>query len=559
MIHRRVILILVYFFLHVIEAEAQNNEPKFTLKNSFNKLTLELEIPKNHIIYWIYPGETGLPTKVELKQSRNLKNYKLLWPDPLLKTSAIGEKIHFYENHLEVPLLLEAQDPEKNIELEFDIEYVLCSTQCELKQEHLSKIIHTNDIASSSEGWSKIIPESADILWILLLAILGGFVLNFMPCVLPVLSLKIINFVRHPDLDGKRASLFTIAGILTSFWIIAFIAISFKNVGKHFSLGLNFQEPVFVIVLTLIITFFVSVSLDRVLFQFPNSINNFLLNIKFRGRYIEYYFSGILATVLSTPCTAPFLGSALFLSFQQSNIYIFLTFTFVAIGFSVPYIFLLIWPNTLKLLPKSGRWMNNLKLILATLLVGTIFWLLLVLEAELGTRAAVELLLLLLLIKFVLENNGYILKYGVVKLSILSMLLIFSFLLPRYSNIQDQQHRLKLDNLWQRFEPEQIDLLVKNGKVVFVDITADWCVTCKYNKYFVFSRDRVIKALSNSQIVAIRGDFTSYDSKIHNFLVKRKIQGIPYNVIFSLKSPSGIELPVLLSAEEIEEAIEQAR
>jgi suppressor for copper-sensitivity B len=559
MFYKKLILVLVYFFSQLIPALAEEKEPKFTLKNNSDQLSLEFKIPKNHTIYSIYPGETGLPTKVELHKSQNLKDYTLIWPEPLLKISEIEEKIYFYENHLEIPLVLEAIDPTKNIELTFDIEYVLCSNQCELKQELLSAVISSNKSRAGFGYWDKIFSVSFDILWILLLATLGGFVLNFMPCVLPVLSLKIINFVRHPDLDNKKAALFTIAGIITSFWIIAFIAIAFKNAGKYFGFGLNFQEPVFIIALILIITFFISVSLDRVSFKFPNSVSSFFLNSKFRSRYVEYYFSGILATILSTPCTAPFLGSALFLSFQQSNVMIFATFTFVALGFSVPYIFLLICPNTLKHLPKSGKWMNNLKFILVTLLIGTIFWLLLILEAQLGVRAAIGLFFLLILIKFILENNKYILNYWLVKLSTLSILLIFTFLLPKYSNIQDQQHQLKIDHLWQEFDYEKIDSLVKNGKIVFVDITADWCVTCKYNKYFVFSRDRVIKALSNNQIVAMRGDFTNYNPQIHDFLVKRKIQGIPYNVVFSLKSPNGIELPVLLSAKDIEDVIEQAK
>lgn len=154
----------------------------------------------------------------------------------------------------------------------------------------------------------------------MLIAVLGGFILNFMPCVLPVLSLKVINLIRHPNLNRKKASLFTIFGVLSSFWGLAFIAIIFKSTGKYFGLGLNFQEPTFVIALTIIITFFISVSLDRVVFKFPEPVNNFLLSIKLQGQYIEHYFSGVIATVLSTPCTAPFLGSVLFFSFQQSNL-----------------------------------------------------------------------------------------------------------------------------------------------------------------------------------------------------------------------------------------------
>ena len=526
MICKRLILILACFFCQISWGAEQDKETNFIINKDSNKLTLELEIPKKHIIYSIHPGPTGLPTKVELKRSSNLNNYKLIWPDPLLATSAAGEKTYFYENHLKVPLLVEARNPREDIELEFDIEYVLCSNQCELKQEHLSTVISPEDLKDNSQ-----LASIFNVFWIMSIAVLGGFILNFMPCVLPVLSLKVINFIRHPNLNRKKASLFTIFGILSSFWGLAFIAIIFKSTGKYFSLGLNFQEPTFVIALTIIITFFISVSLDR----------------------------GVIATILSTPCTAPFLGTALFFSFQQSNLFIFFTFTFIGLGFSTPYILMLIFPKALKFLPTSGKWMNNLKLILATSLIGTLIWLLYILEAQINLRAVVILFLLLLLIKFTLENNIYFLKYPLIKLIILFILVIFSFLLPKYSYLEDKNYQEKVNSLWQKFEPEKIDSLVKSGKIVFVDITADWCITCKYNKYLVFSRDKTIKTLSDTQIIAIRGDFTNYDLQIHDFLSKRKIPGIPYNVIFSQKFPDGLELPVLLSIKEIEDGVKQAR
>ena len=554
MICKRLTLVLAYFFCQITCMAGHNKETKFTISKDANELILELKIPKNHIIYWIQPGLTGLPTKVELKNSSNLNNYTLIWPDPLLATSVTGEKTYFYEDHLKVPLVVEARNPTKNIELEFDIEYVLCSNQCELKQERLSTVINPDDLKDNFQ-----LINIFNTFWIMLIAAIGGFILNFMPCVLPVLSLKIINFIRYPNLNRKKASLFTIFGILSTFWGLALIAIIFKNTGKHFGLGLNFQEPTFIIALTIIITFLISVSLDRVVFKLPESINNFLLNIKFQGKHIEHYFSGVIATVLSTPCTAPFLGSALFFSLQQNNLFIFFTFTFIALGFSTPYILMIIFPKTLKFLPTSGKWMNNLKIILATLLIGTIIWLLYILEAQINLRGVVIVFLLLLLIKFVLENNIYILKYTLIKAIILFMLLIFSFLFPKYSSIEDKEYQAKVNNLWQKFEPEKIDLLVKSGKVVFVDITADWCITCKYNKYLVFSRQKTIKILSGPQIIAMRGDFTNYNPQIHDFLIKRKIPGIPYNVIFSPKFPEGLELPVLLSVKEIEDGIKQTK
>ena len=220
---------------------------------------------------------------------------------------------------------------------------------------------------------------------------------------------------------------------------------------------------------------------------------------------------------------------------------------------------MLIFPKALKFLPTSGKWMNNLKIILATLLIGTIIWLLYILEAQINLRGVVILFLLLVLIKFVLENDIYILKYPLIKLVIIFILLMFSFLLPKYSYLEDKEYQTKINSLWQKFEPEKIDSLIKSGKIVFVDITADWCITCKYNKYLVFSREKTIKMLSEPHIIAMRGDFTNYNFQIHDFLSKRKIPGIPYNVIFSSKFRDGLELPVLLSIKEIEDGLRQAK
>jgi suppressor for copper-sensitivity B len=541
-------LILITFFLILIVPEAQANAQRFILKNEANKLTFIFDISQNHIIYGPHQGQTGLPTRIELTHSENLKKHQLLWPQPKEEISPIGEHIHFYENHLEVPLLIEVIDKTKNTELEFALEYVLCSNQCELVKEN----IQTTIIAESSGGGMWLSGINMNAMWVVFLAILGGFILNFMPCVLPVLSLKILSFVKNPEINRKKASFFTIAGIISSFWVIAFVAISFKKTGKYFGLGTNFQEPNFIIALVLIITFFISISLERLSFNIPHWLSNYLSKRKLHGKYVEHYCSGILATVLSTPCNAPFLGSALFLSLEQSNIFIFIIFSFIGLGFSMPYIALLAYPKALQFLPKSGKWMNYLKSILIILLIGTLLWLLFILQNELNTRSVVGLFLLVVLIKFVLENKGSILKYFSVKVIILATLISLSFLLPKYSTNWDLKHQETVSHLWQKFEPDKIDELVRSGKIVFVDITADWCVTCKYNKYFVFGRESVIQILSDKQIVAMRGDFTNHDPKIQEFLMKRKIPGIPYNVVFGPKAHGGIDLPILLSRKDIE-------
>ena len=273
---------------------------------------------------------------------------------------------------------------------------------------------------------------------------------------------------------------------------------------------------------------------------------------------MEHYFSGVISTVLSTPCTAPFLGSAMFFSFQSSGLFIFTIFNFIAIGFCTPYLLLLMWPSLLKFLPKSGKWLNKLKLFLIILLICTLMWLLGILNSQLGFRVALGLFLLLLLIKFVLENSLSIFKKTIIKFTVLTSLVFFSFSLSSLFKSTNDGYIDEAKNLWHQFAPDKIEQLINSGKIVFIDITADWCITCKYNKYFALNSSRVIKILSDERVVAMRGDFTNYNPAINDFLAKQKIHGIPYNVIFSSAHPKGIMLPVVLSIKDVEQAFESS-
>ena len=400
--------------------------------------------------------------------------------------------------------------------------------------------------------------EWITIIWVCFLAVLGGFILNFMPCVLPVLSLKIISFLKDQNINRKTSSLLTIAGIFTSFWGLAAFMIFLKNSGKQFGLGINFQLPEFVIILTVIITIFISSAMGRFNLNIPSSLSSYLHRMKFNNQYLEYYFSGILVTILSTPCNAPFLGTAIALSFATNSVIIFLIFTFIAFGLSIPYILLILYPPLLTTLPKPGVWMEILKKILVLLLVGTLFWLLYVLHSQIGQRAVLGLFMLLLLLKFSIENDSRILRRPISKLLLVASIIVASIILPQYSHKEDATHDALLDATWKEFDPNLIKSHVEAGRVVFVDITADWCISCKYNKFMVLNQNRTISLFQRNKIVALRGDYTSDNTIIYNYLVSNNVYGVPFYKVYGPAKPDGIVLPVILSFSDVKKAISNA-
>jgi len=391
----------------------------------------------------------------------------------------------------------------------------------------------------------------AGLLKIMIFALLGGFILNFMPCVLPVFALKILSFVKYPNSDRKIACLLTILGIITSFWGLALIAILLKNSGKYFGLGINFQNPTFIIILILIITIFISSSLNRIHLSLPTRLTNSLAGMRFKNHHFDHFFSGILATILSTPCNAPFLGTSMSLSLASSNLLIFSTFTLIAIGFTIPYILLALRPGLLKFVPKSASQVKWIKYILSALLALTLIWLLTILASQMDLRAAALVAGLALLLKFTIES-----KKGP---RIILTLIIFALALtlPQKAYVEDEAHEQIIDHLWQAFEPDKIDEYVKNGKIVFVDITADWCITCKYNKIMTLDRASTIKLLLSPNIIAMRGDLTNHNPLIHQYMLKNQLHGIPINKIYGPSAPEGKELPVLVHYQDIKDAIEK--
>jgi suppressor for copper-sensitivity B len=343
---------------------------------------------------------------------------------------------------------------------------------------------------------------------ILALALLGGLILNLMPCVLPVLSLKVLSVVSHGGKESNRRTIFknfmaSAVGILFSFWLMAAALASLKSAGESIGWGIQFQHPVFLIFLIAVLLGFAANMLDLFEIPLPRFIaKHASKRNEHEPTLIGHFLTGAFATLLATPCTAPFLGTAIGFALARGTYEIFVTFTFLGIGLALPYILLALSPGLFRLMPRPGKWMMTLKRILAAALLITAGWLVSILLTI--TTAAT------------------------------------------------------LDAGWEKFDTALIAPAVSDGKTVVVDVTADWCLTCKANKKLVLETAEVQEALSVSNILRLQADWTNRDEAIAAYLQSFGKYGIPFNVVYGPGAPEGIVLPELLTQDDIMSALAEA-
>lgn len=376
---------------------------------------------------------------------------------------------------------------------------------------------------------------------VLALALLGGLILNAMPCVLPILSLKIFGLVQSAAggrREVARGMLATSAGILVSFWALAGAAIAARSAGAAVGWGVQFQQPGFVAFLAAIVVLF-SLNLWGV-FEIPLPAR--LARIgggQGREGTAGHFVSGLFATLMATPCSAPFLGSALGFALAQSAGTIFATFTAVALGMALPYLLVAVVPSVARFLPRPGVWMETLKGTFGFLLAAAAVWLFFVLSSQVSPQvlALVQLALLGLALIAWLGSRG---RYGrlrpVASLALVAAIagtvwLAGSSTVPAGATVRNGAAAQKLIP-WVPFDRAQVETLARGGQAVFVDVTADWCFTCKVNERLVLETPEVAGAFKERGIVAMKADWTNRNDEIGAFLAEHGRYGIPFYVLF---------------------------
>jgi suppressor for copper-sensitivity B len=393
----------------------------------------------------------------------------------------------------------------------------------------------------------------------LLLAIAGGFILNLMPCVLPVLSLKIMGLIGHGGGEAvlvRRSFLTSAAGIMFSFLVLALTTVMLKKLGMTLGWGVQFQQPLFLIVLILLLTFFAANMWGLFEIRLPSFLADKLAD--HHPRMAGDFATGALATLLATPCTAPLLGTAVgFALASGTSKEIVAIFLALGFGMTLPYLAIAMIPELATFLPKPGAWMKRLRIALGIALALTAIWLLWILAAQIMLRYALTVAACMLGIVALLGipaagRAKKIVTAGLLAFSIIAVSLALGGAPPPGDAVASA------DKLWQRFDEPSIAIQVASGRTVFVDITADWCLTCKANKKFVLSDEDIGQRLFHGNIVAMQGDWTNPDPDITNFLHKFRRYGIPFNVVYGPGAPQGITLPELLTHDSVMEALNKA-
>ena len=349
---------------------------------------------------------------------------------------------------------------------------------------------------------------------IFIIALIGGFILNFMPCVLPVLSLKMIQLVNlrtENKVIFRKKILFNILGILTSFLLLAVGTYIVKSAGELVGWGVQFQNPSFLIFMILLTAFFGFNLLGLFNLFLPPKILNIL---SYRGEgFLGDFITGITLTLLATPCTAPLVGTAVGFALSGGTFEIFSILLIMGLGLSLPLILIMLFPKIISIIPKPGEWLVIFKKFMAIFLLLTSLW------------------LINLLIKLETKIETNINNYS--SLEIVNWDINKNFSLPNQ--------------------------LAARGEIVFIDITADWCLTCQVNKALVLDTKKISKIFNSNNVKVLVLDWTKPNENIKNFLTKKGRYGIPYNEIYGPLLLNGKILSELLTIKEIQKYINKAK
>ncbi|MDB5409175.1 MAG: suppressor for copper-sensitivity [Rhodospirillales bacterium] len=404
-------------------------------------------------------------------------------------------------------------------------------------------------------------PRDASLLLAMVgVALLGGLVLNVMPCVLPVLSIKLLSVAGKIGRSRgaiRRGFLATAAGIVTMFLALAAAMIALQSAGLAVGWGVQFQQPIFLVAMAAIVTLFAcnlaglfEIALPQVL----GGLATVGATREAEGSHLGDFAAGAFATLLATPCSAPFLGTAVGFALAGDASDIVVIFLALGIGLALPYLVVAALPSLASRLPRPGRWMVTLRRILALCLAATALWLLWVLAAQIGTGAALAALVALLLMPVLLRSVA---QPSLRRAGIVSALLLAVALPPALS--RPVAPRGAERGPWQAFDRAGIDRAVKAGKTVFVDVTAEWCLNCKINERIVLQSDAVARRLASADIVAMRADWTRPNAAIAEFLRDFDRYGIPFYAVYGPATPSGQPLAEILTPSSVLAALDRAR
>ena len=426
-----------------------------------------------------------------------------------------------------------------------------------------------------SQGLAKVAPvvagEVGSLAWALVLAFTGGMILNLMPCVLPVLSIKILGFVEQAGEERskilKHGLIFTL-GVVVSFLALAAVLLVLRAGGEQLGWGFQLQSPGFLVLISVFLFLF-GLSLFGV-FEIGTSLMGVGQSSTDSGGAFGTFMSGVTATVVATPCTAPFMGSALGYTLTQPAAIALLVFGVLGLGMAFPYLLLSAVPQLLRFVPRPGPWMETLKQFMGFLLMATVIWLAWVLGLQTSSDGVIYLLLALLvagIAAWVLGKWGNIARAKYVRrisLAVALLLIAGAIWVPigyisKLAPATAQAATRNGDGIqWEAFSPPLVDELRDAGKPVFIDFTAAWCLSCQVNKKVAFSSNEVQQEFEKLGVQALVADWTSRDETITRALAEFGRNSVPLYVLYGGdKGQEPIILPEILTPDIVLDALKK--
>jgi len=411
--------------------------------------------------------------------------------------------------------------------------------------------------------------DGSGIILALIFAFIGGIILNLMPCVLPVLSIKIMGFVKQAGEDKKRIlkhGLVFTSGVLISFWLLAGTLVALRAGGQELGWGFQLQSPEFIIILSIFLFLF-ALNLFGV-FEIGTSFMGFGAKASSKSGSAGDFMTGVTATIVATPCTTPFMGTALGFAMIQPPLVTILIFTFLALGMAFPYLLLSIFPAWLKYLPKPGKWMETLKQFMGFPLVATVIWLAWVLGLQSGSDGVIALLAALFFASFGVWIYG---KWGTfnntnpVKIiaRVVAVIMFIGGLLfamnTTTNNVSPENFRTNNTTgiKWAKFSQQRLNELRSAGIPVFIDFTAAWCLTCQVNERVAINSANVINMIEEKNVIPLKADWTSRDDEITKALASFGRNSVPLYVIYAENLSEPIILPEILTSGIIVDALQK--
>lgn len=382
----------------------------------------------------------------------------------------------------------------------------------------------------------------------LLLAVLGGVILNLMPCVFPVLGIKVVGFVNEAGSDRRKVTMhglmFTL-GVLLSFWALAGVLAALRAGGQELGWGFQLQSAPFVFGLTVVMLAF-ALSLSGV-FEFGLRATTLGSDLQTRGGIHGSFFSGVLATVVATPCSAPFLapalGAALALPVAQS----FVVFTAIGVGLSAPYLLLSLFPQAVRALPRPGRWMNTFKQVMAFPLYATVAYLIWVLAGQTSENGLLAVLFSLTVIALAIWLYGHYNGPGASRDKARFATAGAVALLALGLTLGWPRAVAAVDIVWEPWSAERVAQLRAEGRPIYVDFTARWCATCQANKKVVFGSREVENYFRDRKVATLKADWTNANPLITAELARWNRSAVPFNLVYVPGKREPTPLPEILT------------